>query len=118
MVGGGTRQAGVLAAAGIYALDHHLQRLEEDHRKARRLAQGLTNIQNIIINPKEFETNILYFNTAPSGRGAPEIAAALKERGVLVHPTDKDLIRSVTHMDVSFDQIDQALNTIEAVMAA
>jgi len=118
MVGGGTRQAGVLAAAGIYALDHHLQRLEEDHRKARRLAQGLTNIQNIIINPKEFETNILYFNTAPSGRGAPEIAAALKERGVLVHPTGKDLIRSVTHMDVSFDQIDQALNTIEAVMAA
>ncbi len=118
MVGGGTRQAGVLAAAGVYALDHHLQRLEEDHRKARRLAQGLANIRNIIINPKEVETNILYFNTAPSGRGASEIAAALKERGVLVHPTSKDLIRTVTHMDVSFDQIDQALNVIEAIMAA
>jgi threonine aldolase len=118
MLGGGMRQAGVLAAAGIYALDHHLQRLDEDHRKARRLAQGLANIKNILINPKEVETNILYFNTAPAGRGAREIAAALKERGVLVHPTGKDLIRGVTHMDVSFDQIEQALDVIEAVMAA
>ena len=118
MLGGGMRQAGVLAAAGIYALDHHLQRLDEDHRKAKRLAQGLANIKNIIINPKEVETNILYFNTAPAGRGAREIAAALKERGVLVHPTGKDLIRVATHMDVSFDQIEQALDAIEAVMAA
>jgi len=118
MLGGGMRQAGVLAAAGIYALDHHLQRLDEDHRKARRLAQGLASIKNILINPKEVETNILYFNTAPAGRGAREIAAALKERGVLVHPTGKDLIRGVTHMDVSFDQIEQALDVIEAVMAA
>jgi threonine aldolase len=118
MLGGGMRQAGVLAAAGIYALDHHLQRLDEDHRKARRLAQGLANIKNILINPKEVETNILYFNTAPAGRGAREITAALKERGVLVHPTGKDLIRGVTHMDVSFDQIEQALDVIEAVMAA
>jgi threonine aldolase len=118
MLGGGMRQAGVLAAAGIYALDHHLQRLDEDHRKARRLAQGLANIKNILINPKEVETNILYFNTAPAGRDAREIAAALKERGVLVHPTGKDLIRGVTHMDVSFDQIEQALDVIEAVMAA
>ena len=118
MLGGGMRQAGVLAAAGIYALDHHLQRLDEDHRKAKRLAQGLANIKNIIINPKEVETNILYFNTTPAGRGAREVAATLKERGVLVHPTGKDLIRVATHMDVSFDQIEQALDAIEAVMAA
>jgi threonine aldolase len=118
MVGGGTRQAGVLAAAGIYALDHHFQRLEEDHRKAKRLAQGLANIKNIIINPQDVETNIIYFETSPDGRSAQEIAAALKERGVLVHPAAKNLIRSVTHMDVSFDQIDHALNVIEAVMGA
>ncbi len=116
MLGGGMRQAGVLAAAGIYALDHHLHKLEEDHRKARRLAQGLASIKNIIINLKEVETNILYFNTAPAGRSAREIAAVLKDRGVLVHPTGKDLIRAVTHMDVSFDQIEQALGVIEAVM--
>ncbi len=111
------RQAGILAAAGIYALDHHLQRLDEDHRKAKRLAQGLACIKNIAINPKEVETNIVYFDTAAAGKSAREMAAVLKERGVLVHPTGKDLIRGVTHMDVSFEQIEQALDVIEAVIA-
>jgi len=116
MVGGGWRQAGFLAAAGIYALDHHIDRLKEDHRKALKLAQGLTEIKNVVINPAEVETNILFFDVSRAERTAQEVAAATKAKGVLLHPTAKTRIRCVTHLDVSFEDIDHALEAIEAVM--
>jgi len=116
MMGGGMRQIGFLAAAGIYALDHHLDRLEEDHRKARKLAQGLAEIKNLSIRPEEVETNILYFDTAPSERTAQEVVAACRAKGVFLHPTAKTRIRGVTHLDVSFEQVDQALQVIAGVM--
>jgi threonine aldolase len=116
MVGGGWRQAGFLAAAGIYALDHHIDRLQEDHRKALKLAQGLADIKNVIINPAEVETNILFFDVSRAERTAQEVAAAAKEKGVLLHPTAKTRIRCVTHLDVSSEDIDHALEAIEAVM--
>jgi threonine aldolase len=116
MVGGGMRQAGYLAAAGIYALDHHIDRLEEDHRKAQRLAQGLANIKNVLINPGEVETNMLFFDVSRAERAAQEVAAALKVKGVLVLPTAKTRLRCVTHLDVSFAEIDQAVQAIEGVM--
>jgi threonine aldolase len=116
MVGGGMRQVGFLAAAGIYALDHHINRMEEDHRKAKRMAQGLIGIKNVIIHPEEVETNILFFDVSPSERTAHEVAAALREKGVRVHPTAKTRIRCVAHLDVSFSDIDRALEVIEGVM--
>ena len=116
LVGGGMRQIGFLAAAGIYALDHHINRLEEDHRKAKKLAQGLAGIKNILIHPEEVETNILFFDVSPSERTAQEVAAALREKGVRVHPTAKTRIRCVAHLDVSFDDIDRALEVIAGVM--
>jgi threonine aldolase len=116
MMGGGMRQVGFLAAAGIYALDHHLERLEEDHRKAKKLAQGIAAIKNLAIRPEEVETNILYFDTAPSERTAQEFVAACRARGVFLHPTAKTRIRCVTHLDVSFEQIDKALQVISGVM--
>ena len=116
MMGGGMRQVGFLAAAGIYALDHHLERLEEDHRKAKKLAQGIAAIKNLAIRPEEVETNILYFDTAPSERTAQEVVAACRARGVFLHPTAKTRIRCVTHLDVSFEQIDKALQVISGVM--
>ncbi|MBM4330156.1 MAG: low-specificity L-threonine aldolase [Deltaproteobacteria bacterium] len=116
MVGGGMRQAGFLAAAGIYALDHHIDRLEEDHRKAKKMAEGLANIKNVSISPAEAETNILFFDVSRAERTAHEVAADLRKKGVLVHPTAKTRIRCVTHMDVSFADIDQALNVIEGVI--
>ena len=116
LVGGGMRQIGFLAAAGIYALDHHINRLEEDHRKAKKLAQGLAGIKNILIHPEEVETNILFFDVSPSERTAQEVAAALREKGVRVHPTAKTRIRCVAHLDVSFDEIDRALEVIAGVM--
>lgn len=116
MVGGGMRQIGFLGAAGIYALDHHINRLEEDHRKARKMAQALARIKNLLIRPEEVETNILFFDVSPAERTAQEVAAALRQKGVLVHPTSKTRIRCVAHLDVSFADIDQAAETIEAVM--
>jgi threonine aldolase len=116
MVGGGMRQTGFLAAAGIYALDHHIDRLEEDHRKALKLAQGLVDIKNVLINPVEVETNILFFDVSRAERTAQEVAAALRGKGVLVHPTAKTRIRCVTHLDVSFADIDRALKAVEGVM--
>ena len=116
MVGGGMRQIGFLAAAGIYALDHHIDRMEEDHRKAKKMARGLAGIKNIIINPDEVETNILFFDVSPAERTAHEVGAALREKGVRVHPTAKTRIRCVAHLDVSFDEIDRALEAIEGVM--
>lgn len=116
MVGGGMRQIGFLAAAGIYALDHHIERLEEDHRKAKKLAYGLAEIKNIKINPAEVETNILYFDVSPAERTAQEVVAACRQKGVLLHATGKTRIRCVTHLDVSFADIDQALIVISEVM--
>lgn len=116
MVGGGMRQAGFLAAAGIYALDHHIDRLEEDHRKAKKMAESLANFKNVLISPAEVETNILFFDVSRAERTAHEVTADLRKKGVLVHPTAKTRIRCVTHMDVSFADIDQALNVIEGVM--
>jgi len=116
MVGGGMRQAGFLAAAGIYALDHHIDRLEEDHRKAQKMAQGLANIKNVLIHPAEVETNILFFDVSRAERTAQEVTAACKGKGLLVHPTSNTRIRCVTHLDVSFADIDQALKVIAGVM--
>ncbi|HYB19503.1 MAG TPA: GntG family PLP-dependent aldolase [Thermodesulfobacteriota bacterium] len=116
MVGGGMRQIGFLAAAGIYALDHHIHRLEEDHDKAKKMAQGLARIKNLLIRPEEVETNILFFDVSPAERTAQEVAAALRKKGVLVHPTSRTRIRCVAHLDVSFSDIDQALKAIEGVM--
>jgi threonine aldolase len=116
MVGGGMRQVGFLAAAGIYALDHHINRMEEDHRKAKKMAQGLARIKNLLIRPEEVETNILFFDVSPAERTAQEVAAALGERGVRVHPTAKTRIRCVTHLDVSLADIDRALEIIAGVM--
>jgi threonine aldolase len=116
MVGGGMRQIGFLAAAGIYALDHHINRLEEDHQKAQKLARGLSVIPNLKIKPEEVETNILFFDVSPSERTAQEIALACRQKGVLLHPTAKTHIRCVTHLDVSSAEIDQALQVIAKVM--
>ncbi len=116
MVGGGMRQIGFLGAAGIYALDHHINRLEEDHRKARRLAAGLAKVKNVLIRPEEVETNILYFDVSPAERTAQEVAAAVREKGLRVHPTSKTRIRCVAHLDVSLADMDRAVEIIDGVM--
>ncbi len=115
-MGGGMRQAGFLAAAGIYALDHHIQRLGEDHENARILARGLANIDGLSIDPEEMDTNIVIFNVVRPGLTAAEFAGRLDEEGVRVIPIGPSQIRAVTHLDVNREEILRALDVAAKVM--
>jgi threonine aldolase len=105
MWGGAMRQAGVIAAAGLYALEHHVDRLADDHANARRLAEGLAAIDGIAIDPAIVETNIVAFGVPD----APAFCAALEADGVLMGPLGADRVRAVTHLDVDADGIERAL---------
>jgi threonine aldolase len=99
-LGGGMRQAGVLAAAGLIALQQMPARLHEDHANARLLAEALKNLENVTIDLKSVETNIVIFKV--TGRlSAAELVARLKARGVLASTIGSDAIRLVTHYDVN-----------------
>jgi threonine aldolase len=113
-LGGGMRQAGVLAAAGVWALDHHVARLPEDHENARRLAEGLVALGATL--PFPVETNLVF---ASLGRPAADLAPRLAAAGVLANPEGSrpDLLRFVTHLDVSRGDIDEAIRRIGQVLA-
>lgn len=116
MFGGGMRQAGILAAAGIYALDHHIERLKEDHDNAKRLALGLKEIKGISLNADHVETNIVIFDVADTGMTSPALRDAMKKEGILMNALGSDQIRLVTHLDVSRDDIDRALKAFRKVI--
>ena len=108
MWGGAMRQAGVIAAAGLYALDHHVDRLADDHGNARRLAEGLAEIDGITIDPATVETNIVVFGVTE----ADAFCAALEAEGVRMGTLGADSIRAVTHLDVDADGIEQAIAAV------
>lgn len=108
MYGGAMRQAGILAAAGIYALEHHVARLTDDHSHAKKLARLLQQIPSVQIAPQHVETNIVIFDVTDQRRTPSEIVAALKEQGVLINPIGGLSYRAVTHLNVSAKQIDEA----------
>jgi len=110
-MGGGMRQSGIIAAAGIHALEHHVERLADDHSNAQRLATGLQDL-GFKVDPFP-ETNIVIFEPAR----AEEFEKELLARGVLTLALTKDLMRVVTHMDVSEADIDDALGCIADVMS-
>ncbi len=112
MLGGGMRQVGVLAAAALYALDHNVQRLAEDHRHAKLLATALAEIPGFRINPDLVETNIVIFDVADSGRTVPEILEQLRAKDILMIPFGPTLIRAVTHLDVTRDDIERTIKTL------
>lgn len=115
MFGGGMRQAGILAAAALYALDHHVERLAEDHRNARRLAEGLAELPGIELDPATVETNIVIFAVRGGPLSADELVAQLEARGVRMIAIGGDRVRAVTHLDVTAEQIEQALDAARAV---
>jgi threonine aldolase len=115
-IGGAMRQAGIIAAACIYALDHHVERLAEDHANARFLAEGLADIGGIELDPATVETNIVWFDVR-GRRGADEVAAALKEEGVLIGSYGQGRMRAVTHLDVDRAGIEIALDAMRRVMS-
>ena len=102
---------------GIYALEHHVERLRVDHENAQRLAQGLAGLRGIDIDPKGVETNLVFFQvTAETGWTAPDLARAVREHGIEVGAFGPTLIRAVTHLGVSRDDIERALAVFERVL--
>jgi threonine aldolase len=114
--GGGMRQAGILAAAGIYALEHNVARLAEDHLNAKRLARGIAEIDGLDIDVNTVETNILYFGVRRSGLTVPILVERLKAEGILMLGTGPNSIRAVTHLDVSKEGIDRAVDVLRKVV--
>jgi threonine aldolase len=117
-LGGGMRQVGILAAAGLIALEVMTKRLADDHANAKLLAEGLRTIDGIAAWPERTETNIVIFDVAKTGRTGGQISAALKARGVLINPIDDRTMRAVTHYDVSREQCQTALDALREVVAA
>jgi threonine aldolase len=117
MFGGGMRQVGIIAAAGIYALEHHLERLKEDHQNAKRLGVGLKEFKGVSIDPRHVETNIVIFDVANAGMLADQVAEVMKKEGILIHAFGKTQIRLVTHLDVTAEDIEKVLRTFERVLS-
>ena len=116
MVGGGMRQAGVLAAAGLVALDNMVDRLADDHSNAKRLAAGLANIEGITVDPTSIQTNIVIFEVAESAGNANDVINELADEGVLVTYPGQQSLRMVTHRHISASDIDEALSRVAKVM--
>jgi threonine aldolase len=114
-LGGGMRQAGVLAAAGLIALEQMPAHLPADHANARYLASRLVEIEGV--RPFLVETNIVIFDVSGTGFTPREISAALKQRGVLMNGVNDRLMRAVTHHDVTYDQCREAMDAITEVIA-
>ena len=117
MVGGGMRQIGILAAAGLYALEHNISRLKQDHDHAKALGRALHTMEKVTINPGEVETNIVIFDVAETGMDAPEVVDRLKRQSVLMLPISQTRIRAVTHLDVSEADINQAIDALGKVLS-
>ena len=114
-MGGGMRQAGVLAAAGLIALEQMPSRLHEDHANAKLLARALSNVEGIELEPEDVETNIVIFSTETD---APSVVAAMKEHGVLGSAVGPHSIRLVTHADVSRAACERAAALVTQVAQA
>lgn len=117
VLGGGMRQAGIIAAAGIVALTSMVDRLAEDHQNARALAQGLGLVAGINVKPAAQRTNMVFFEVDGDGAAARRFAAALKQRGVLVSPREAGMFRAVTHHGVTRADIDRAVSAASEAAA-
>jgi len=116
VLGGGMRQAGVLAAAGLVALNEMVDRLAEDHANARRLADGLAGVAGLKLDPERYITNIIYFDVVKPGLNAAELAAVLQKEGVRMLASGPRTLRAVTHYEVTAVDIEYALSVMAKVM--
>lgn len=118
LFGGAMRQAGIVAAAGIYALDHHVERLADDHARARRLAEGLHEA-GIPVDLEQVETNFVQVDVRPLGLETVEAIERLDREGVGLSGTPSaGILRAVTHLDVTDEDIDRALEAIPRALGA
>ena len=115
LLGGALRQSGILAAAGLYALEHNVERLAEDHRNARRLAEGLAALPRVRLDLTRVHSNLVFFTV--DGLSAPEARARLQAQGVRMSGSSGQL-RAVTHLDISAADIEYAISAAERAWAA
>ena len=106
VLGGGMRQAGVVAAGALYALEHHVDRLADDHANAKRLAEGIRQVPRLTLASETVETNLLFFRVDPALGTAADFSSRLAEQGVLMYVTAPDTIRAATHLDVDRADVD------------
>jgi len=117
-LGGAMRQAGIIAAAGVYALENNVERLAEDHANARLFADRLADVPGIAVEPEAVETNIVFFDVGDTGLTADQVAERLADHGVRIGPMGEDLMRAVTHLDVTTEQVAKAAAAVRAVVEA
>jgi threonine aldolase len=115
-LGGSLRQGGISAAGCLYALDHNIERLAEDHANARALAAALAQIEGLVVELPE--TNLVYFDTAATGHTAESLAAKMRAEGVLISTMGPTRVRLCTHLDVSRADIDESVGILRRVLAA
>ncbi|MFH1921582.1 MAG: GntG family PLP-dependent aldolase [Planctomycetota bacterium] len=115
VLGGGMRQAGVIAAGALYALEHHVDRLADDHANAQRLVEGVRKIDGLELDPEVVDTNLVFFRIDAALGTAREFSNKLKERGLLMLPISPVKIRAVTHLDVSAGDVDRAIAILKDV---
>jgi threonine aldolase len=116
MAGGAMRQVGIFAAAGLYALDHNIDRLAEDHRNARLIATEVAGSAHVELDPGSVRTNILVFTIGAGGPDAPTVVARARDRGVLVFAFGPRTIRAVTHLDVTAAECDAAGRVLREII--
>jgi threonine aldolase len=114
MLGGGMRQAGIIAAAGIHALEHHVERLADDHARAQRLARVMAETPGLFVDLESVQTNIIMARVESGD--APGLVAACKERGVLFSSLARGWVRLVTHLDIDDEGLDTAIDAIRAAL--
>jgi threonine aldolase len=116
--GAGMRQVGVLAAAGRYALAHHVARLADDHARARRLAEAVADVRPGVVDPAAVQTNIAVLDLSGTGLSAPDLAAAARADGVAVSVLGPRTLRLVTHLDVDDEAVEHAVIVLRKLLAA
>jgi threonine aldolase len=116
-LGGAMRQVGIIAAGALYALEHHIDRLAEDHAHARILAQAVRSTPGLKLDPEVIDTNMVIFEVDPELGTASAFCARLRDEGVLMNATAPQRIRAVTHLDVSRKQIEQASRVVQDTAA-
>jgi threonine aldolase len=112
LFGGALRQAGIVAAAALYALEHHVERLSIDHENARAFASEISRIDGITLDPPDVETNLVFFNLDPELGNAGQLAARLKEHRVRINATGPQRLRACAHLDVNRDAVLHAARAV------
>lgn len=118
LLGGALRQAGIVAAAAVYALENHVDRLAEDHQHARELAERLAQMEGVQIDLEKIETNLVYFRLDPAVGSSGDLAVAAQAQGLKLCPMGQQLMRACTHLDVSREDVQEAADIIQRSLEA